>query len=466
MSKLKRFNDWESWKLHYAYQLQHPADFERVFVDTVLSKLHNVEPSDVIPQYHFKDSRGGNRYIDFVVMNDAKGFGLAIELDGLTKIQNTWDKSLDYDRYDDMMVRQNDLLKLTNIESLLRFTNKQMFNQTTWVINEINQELQKQAFNTARLREQQTHQVMMLQDYQEQIAQLKLENERISEQAEQLSYVNQTNRDNNEQQAQIANMLAMLQVQMADLQAKIEERKTVEREIENEEPVDLSKPIMPTVTQKDADNWLRCEALRIQEQKQAKKLQMRKKLLPWAVLGVIMAVGWGCAQLFGDIFIEESRYEAGYKNTSGAKSTSYGYSNSDSNSDDDQINDEGILASEHSSSIQESDRVPYNSSYQLESLNQANSSVNTAPLLGAATKKKNEEKISVSSNEIVNHSTQTVQDKSTERAARKERDNAGVVQRQDRDIAINDSSNNGRSWKGDEGGDQEQESVERKDRDR
>lgn len=157
--------DWDAWKKHYTRQLEHPADFERVFVDKVLSQLHNVEPSDVIPQYHFKDSRGGNRYIDYVIKNDAKGYSLAIELDGLTKIQ-AHDRTLDYARYDDMMLRQNDLLRLTGIKVLLRFTNKQAFNQTDWVIRQIQEVLRNQATQTKKLRDEQAKQEQLKKEYE------------------------------------------------------------------------------------------------------------------------------------------------------------------------------------------------------------------------------------------------------------------------------------------------------------
>lgn len=301
MTGFARFADWQKWKDYYAVQLQHPADFEKLFVDKVLSQLHNVEPSDVIPQYHFKDSRGKNRYIDFVITNDAKGFSLAIELDGLTKIQ-AHDRSLDYGRYDDMMARQNDLLKLTDIGSLLRFTNKQAFNQTAWVINEINQELQKQAFNTACEREQKTHQVLMIQDYQKQIKQLTEANAYISEQAD---LVKQKSTDGHKQQVQIANMLAMLQTQMADLQAKIDgtekQNDAVKPAQTMAQPVfsmntktiiKTNKPtalMMPRVSEEDALKW---HALKDAEEEKA-RIARKKKLIICAVVGLIIAIGIG-----------------------------------------------------------------------------------------------------------------------------------------------------------------------------
>lgn len=259
------FLNWEQWKIFHASNLEHPVDFEKKFVDTVLSRLHNVEPSDVVPQYHFIDSKGGNRYIDFVIINESKGFNLAIELDGLTKIQNAWDKSLDYDRYNDMMIRQNDLLRLANVESLLRFTNKQMLNQTTWVINEINQELQKQAFNTARMREQQSQRELELREYQNQIAQLKQENDSLKE-----------TKENKESAIQ-------------DLEHK------------SEIVVDTSPSylIMPTVTDKDVDAWRRKKEIELaeahtkkREEQKLKNSRLFKKVLALLVLVSVGIVTW------------------------------------------------------------------------------------------------------------------------------------------------------------------------------
>ena len=78
-------NSWESWKHQYRKQIEHIAGYEERFVDDVLRKLPNISPSDVVPQYHFIDDKGGNRYIDFVILNEEKGFHLPIELDGTYK---------------------------------------------------------------------------------------------------------------------------------------------------------------------------------------------------------------------------------------------------------------------------------------------------------------------------------------------------------------------------------------------
>lgn len=81
----------------------------------------------VVPQFNFKDHNGKNRYIDFMVVVGRDTY-LAIELDGKAKFDN-------YNIFDDTMMRQNDLIKQFN--HLLRFTNNQMLNETSWVIDSI-----------------------------------------------------------------------------------------------------------------------------------------------------------------------------------------------------------------------------------------------------------------------------------------------------------------------------------------
>lgn len=157
------FKNWQSWKGHYRDQLQHPVGFEEVFVDKVLSQIPQITPSDVIPQYHFTDDAGKDRFIDFVILNRNKGYFLAIELDGLTKLQDGMG-NLDYHRYQDMWVRQNALMGTGAV--LLRFTNKDMLYKTAWVSEQITKRLNEQYQNHHAQQEQ-------LADYVKQIHELK-----------------------------------------------------------------------------------------------------------------------------------------------------------------------------------------------------------------------------------------------------------------------------------------------------
>lgn len=129
-------NSWPQWKARYREEIYHEQGFEEVFVDKVLSKLNNVEPSDVLPQFHFVDDKRKNRYIDFMIINQEKGYLLPIELDGAQKDTN-------HAKWNDFLSRQNALI--TRFNTVLRFTNLQMFNQPYDVIKQINSALEKQA---------------------------------------------------------------------------------------------------------------------------------------------------------------------------------------------------------------------------------------------------------------------------------------------------------------------------------
>ncbi|WP_439241906.1 hypothetical protein [Lonepinella sp. BR2474] len=126
---------WLDWKQQHRYKIQHIAGYEEKFVDNVLSKIDLISPEDVIPQYHFIDHKGGNRYVDFVIKihQGNKITLLPIELDGKTKFEQ-------YASFNDTLERQNDLIK--QFGCLLRYTNLKMLNQPESIINEITQYIQ------------------------------------------------------------------------------------------------------------------------------------------------------------------------------------------------------------------------------------------------------------------------------------------------------------------------------------
>lgn len=129
---------WEDWLKLNAQKIEHVADFERKFVLSILTKIPEISPEDVHAQFYFKDSKGGNRYIDFVILNKSKGYRLPIELDGLWKVEN-------YNDFNDMLERQNDIISDYGI--LLRFTNKKMHNEPQNIIEEIRKVLKLQSSN-------------------------------------------------------------------------------------------------------------------------------------------------------------------------------------------------------------------------------------------------------------------------------------------------------------------------------
>lgn len=109
--------------------------FEREFAEKVFPLLSGVAPSDVIAQHGFVDLGGKRRYIDFVIKNDAKGFFLPIELDGLAKDET-------HAKWNDFLSRQNDLV--VRVAPPLRFTNAQLHHDLEAVITRIRDYLRVQ----------------------------------------------------------------------------------------------------------------------------------------------------------------------------------------------------------------------------------------------------------------------------------------------------------------------------------
>lgn len=128
--------NWQQWIEKNKYNLLHPADFEKKFVETVLACIPSISPEQVESQYPFTDNNGRARRIDFVIKidlgNEVKL--LPIELDGKTKFDT-------YESFNDTLERQNDLIKQFGI--LLRYSNKKMLNQPKEIIEEISRVLQQ-----------------------------------------------------------------------------------------------------------------------------------------------------------------------------------------------------------------------------------------------------------------------------------------------------------------------------------
>lgn len=159
--------NWQQWKAKYHKELEHIAGYEEKFVDLVLMKIPNLQPTDVIPQYHFKDSTGKNRYVDFMIINQHKNWLLPIELDGYAKMVGNGN---DYERFQDFLERQNAMIKQFGL--VLRYTNKAMFNQSPRIISEIADTLYRQSQDKSTRDIQETNTKQMMSDYEHKIAQL------------------------------------------------------------------------------------------------------------------------------------------------------------------------------------------------------------------------------------------------------------------------------------------------------
>lgn len=144
--KTENYMKWKAWVEKNHHLMQHPADFEAQFVLEVLSLVPDITTDHVIPQYEFTDSTNKTRRIDFVILNESRGLGLAIELDGLTKLEEQETRTTNYRKFDDLLARQNDLLSKTRgrIFMLFRFSNKRWLKDPKSVARQITEELKEE----------------------------------------------------------------------------------------------------------------------------------------------------------------------------------------------------------------------------------------------------------------------------------------------------------------------------------
>lgn len=126
---------WEQWEIKYQHELnEHPANYELLFVRQCIKPI-GIQPKHVIPQYHFVDSNGKNRYIDFVIII-REGVYLPIEIDGLSKMidyDNTHEQR--YERFNDFLFRQNEIIN--RFGTILRYSNKYWLSNPNKVADEI-----------------------------------------------------------------------------------------------------------------------------------------------------------------------------------------------------------------------------------------------------------------------------------------------------------------------------------------
>jgi very-short-patch-repair endonuclease len=156
--------DWAEWKVENKEKIAHIVGFEEKFVDTVLAKIPLISPSDVIPQFHFVDTKGINRYIDFMIISKTKGYCIPIELDGLTKI---FQDGREYHKFNDFLERQNALV--SKFGMVLRYSNKKMLHESSSIVREITDTLNRQSQhkNTEEVQAQQVKSQII--DYENQI---------------------------------------------------------------------------------------------------------------------------------------------------------------------------------------------------------------------------------------------------------------------------------------------------------
>lgn len=222
--------NWNEWKIVNSNNIAHPVGFEERFVDSVLSKIDLINPTDVISQYPFTDHNGKQRYIDFVIkikQNDKQQYLLPIELDGKTKFDT-------YESFNDTLERQNDLIKKFNI--LLRYSNKKMLNQPDDIILEIRNVILQIQQKQDTLELQQRNLTQYLNSISTDVRHLK---NKLAEEIEKLKQQYQSEKLNNKHNQQgIERLLQQQEKQIKQLTEKLENLE----KLSDEEKKDVEHP--------------------------------------------------------------------------------------------------------------------------------------------------------------------------------------------------------------------------------
>lgn len=243
---------WQNWIDTNRKLMQHPADFEERFVIDILIKVKDLNPEDIIPQYHFTDFDGGNRYIDFCIKNLEKGYFLSIELDGRFKFQNELlEKTLE---------RQNALV--AKVGTLVRYANTTWLNNPNRVINEIQTILYKQKIKHMNDEESRKQIQKSLSDYQKELLEVK-----------ELSKKN-----NHEQELKKLNSAIMA------LKAQLAEKKEVPKEAGNTDELKNIAEMMKGLSQQIDELKAKSKADIDPEFKQNKKVSANNLQQPEQVL--------------------------------------------------------------------------------------------------------------------------------------------------------------------------------------
>lgn len=219
--------NWDEWTAENRKQIEHIAGYEENFVRTILAKIPEIRPEDVTAQYHFRDSNGGNRYIDFMISNQSKGYQLPIELDGYWKVNN-------YRDFNDMLERQNDLMAIYGV--LLRYTNNKMNQEPDKVVVEIRKTLELQSKNQLSQKTIEKQNQQRVDEYQQELNQLKNE-------------LTQQKATHNQSSSTITGSeIASIQAAIAELQANINQNNAPTVQHIQSEPIAIRTPTEPVKT--------------------------------------------------------------------------------------------------------------------------------------------------------------------------------------------------------------------------
>ncbi len=121
------------------------------FVENVLRRIPDIDPSWVTHEFPFQDSNGRNRRVDFVLQHWSLQRPIAIEVDGGVKGGRVKsDAPPTKAEHDDFVVRQNALTSLGFC--LLRFTNAQVRSNPVAIRKEISEAIATEQLAARRLR--------------------------------------------------------------------------------------------------------------------------------------------------------------------------------------------------------------------------------------------------------------------------------------------------------------------------
>lgn len=180
-------SEWQEWINKNSHLMIHPANYEVLFVEKILSQIPELKACHLQTQFPFKDQDNRSRRIDFMVLDESKGIRLAIEIDGLSKIQS-YDNAIDYSSWGDLLKRQNALLRMVGC-MLLRYSNQQWRYQPGFVINEIRNELLKQKIDYSKLIEDKIKEINYKKELEIKLNEKILELSQIKESKEKLEGV-------------------------------------------------------------------------------------------------------------------------------------------------------------------------------------------------------------------------------------------------------------------------------------
>ncbi len=138
---------WPDWiRQHQKELAERSYGHELAFVERVLRRVPEIDPSWVAHEFPFQDASGRHRRVDFVLEHWSLHRPIAIEVDGREKTGKPSSKS----EHNDFFERQNALTALDF--RLLRFTNSQVAGNPVRLRREISEAIAVEQLSAQRLR--------------------------------------------------------------------------------------------------------------------------------------------------------------------------------------------------------------------------------------------------------------------------------------------------------------------------